>query len=145
MVETIPVGTLVELRTDVENEGRFYRAGTKAEINYYITAEEDDEGKAFYWLVSPGSRHDNEFWAYPEDILIVMTAEEWKASRRVPTLAEATEWVADSLGDIADMGTVDEANMDVEDGTVEFSGTTVHGMAFTFTVKIEEAPYEPHY
>lgn len=144
MVEIIPVGTLVELNTDVVNDGHVYSTGTKAEINYYISAEEDDEGKAFYWLVFPGSRHDNEFWAYPDEITILQTAEEWKASRRIPTLAEATRFIADHLGDIGGMGEVDESYGDPDDGTVEFAGTTEHGVAFVFSVRIE-GPYDAHY
>lgn len=133
MTEPMQPGSVGRLTKDVPGEMRKFYRGTLFTVEDYVSEEQSEDGEAFYWgSVGDGMGNLTVSVANCERHL---SAEE-AATRRIPTLAEATEWLGTTTGDIADMGVVDETFWDVTDGTVEFCGTTEDGLPFAIHAKI---------
>lgn len=126
---------------DLYDSKRTYPEGFEFEVEMFEKDYGEHEGdKDFiqgdYYMGNANGGYSNV--AVPADsVRMVMSAEEM-ANRQGPTLAQLTEWVADSLGDIADSGTVHSSDRNDAEGTVEFFGTMENGLEFTFSVKITD-------
>jgi len=113
---------------------RTYPKGHEFEVTDYVSAEESEDGVAFYWGNSGGGFGNV---AVPASLVEqVLTAEEMR-NRTPPSLAALTR-VLHSLSGQDGVGfTLDEVDGHGHpDGTVDVYGETSNGLRFGFTVTI---------
>jgi hypothetical protein len=123
----LPEGTHARVVRFVE--GFEARVGTEFEVEDYVTAEQAEDGVAFYW----GSRHGgiNNVTAAASSIEVVRTAEQMRA-RRVPTCEE----VARGLSLLGDHDTFDCDETEPDGSLVTCYGATPDGLRVAVEVRV---------
>jgi hypothetical protein len=100
-------------------------------IEDYVSAEEAEDGKPFYWANSPHGFND--VTLEPHEFEVVMTAEQAKA-RKPPTVEEVAAALASSALDSYDDFEITESYR--ESGGFEVGGETHDGLRFEAEIKV---------
>lgn len=120
-------GTLVRVVNFAE--GFEARVGTEFEVEDYVSAEEAEDGVAFYWGSNNGG--SNNVTAAAAGLEVVRTAEEMRA-RTIPTCEE----VARGLNLLGDHDVFDADEIEPEGAHVILYGSTPDGLRVAVDVKV---------
>lgn len=134
-IEIGAMGRILRQTDNLDSRGRTYRRGETFVIEDYVSAEESEDGFAFYY----GSHNEgfNNVCVRAKDVEQVMSAEEVH-NRRPPSTKEILDAVASQmLGSWGNLD-IDESNKDTEAGVVEFYGSTTDGLRFSFTLAVRD-------
>lgn len=136
MSKTLESGTLAKITHDStsEWEGGGYKAGRLIEIEDFVSAEEAEDGIAFYWASSHGTGNMNDVCVSAEHVEVVKTANQMNA-RRIPTMEELRDFLGSALLDSGDTFEITETDRDGLGG-VEIAGKTHDGLRFAATIQI---------
>jgi hypothetical protein len=107
------------------------KPGFEFTVEEYISAEEAEDGTAFYWGSAQGGCNNVAAWA--SDIELVKTADEM-AARRIPTVPEVVELISSAL--IGAEG-VHETDRDGVSG-VEVYARAENGLTYGFRVHVTD-------
>ena len=120
---------------DLVNEGNTFREGLEFEVEDYATAEQSEDGKAFYY----GSTGDNynDVCVYEEDVEEARSLEEMRA-RTIPAPSEILNSLSSSFWGSNDGFDINLSTTNTTDNSIEFEGTTKEGLHFGFTFKLTE-------
>lgn len=123
-------GTLVRLIRDSDFAGAHQRQGLEIEVEEFVTAEEAEDGTAFYWGSARGGMNNVVF--RHEDVEVVRTASQ-QANREAPSREALLRAVGSMIitGD-SDGIRVTETGYDAEKGAIEVVAITDEGLEFTF-------------
>lgn len=139
-IEPGAMAVMVRDSVDLYN-GRGRRKGFEFEVEEFEADDgkhKDDPGYIvgdYYMGHTPGSYSDV---CVPAQDVALLRSKADMENRELPSQADLVEWLADSLGDFKDDGSINEADPDKDLGEVQFSGTTPEGLPFGFSVKITD-------
>lgn len=135
MSNILESGALAKITNDStkEWEGASYKAGRLIEIEDFVSAEEAEDGIAFYWASSHGTGNMNDICVAAEHLEVVKTAEQMSA-RRIPTMEELRDFLGSAL--LGNGDTFDITETDRDGAGVEIAGKTRDGLRFAATIQI---------
>lgn len=141
MTAPIEPGAMAFLLRDSKDlfNGYERRRGFEFEVEEFVPAFPEHEGDPDYIQVDYYEGHTSSGWSNvclaAEDVALLRTKEEMN-NRALPSVADLVEWLGDSLGDFKDDGSISEADLNKDEGEIEFAGVTPEGLPFAFSVKI---------
>jgi len=113
---------------------RTYPKGHEFEVTDYVSAEESEDGVAFYWGNTGGGFGNI---AVPANLVEQAMSAEEMANRTPPSLATLTGLLHELCGQDGVGYTIDEVDGHGQpDGVAQVYGETDHGLRFGFTVTI---------
>lgn len=124
-----PEGTLLRVTGYVE--GFDARVGTQFEVEDYVSAEDAEDGVAFYWGSTNGNL--NNVTAAASAVELVKTAEQMR-DRSVPTPTAMAHALGLSL--LGDHGLLEADETEVDDDCVLIYGETPDGLRAEVRVKV---------
>lgn len=140
-IEPGAMAVMVRDSVDLYN-GYVLRKGFEFEVEEFEADDgkhKDDPGYIvgdYYMGHTPGEYSD--VCVPAQDVALLRSKADMDA-RQEPTPAELAEWVADSLGDFKDTGSIHSADLNGKhNGEVEFYGTTPEGLTFGFKVEVTQ-------
>jgi hypothetical protein len=134
-IEIGAMGRMLRRTEHLDGGGRSYNRGDTFIIDDYVSAEESEDGYAFYY----GSRNEGygNVCVRARDVEQVMTVEEVRR-RELPSTKELLDAVSfQMLGGWGDID-IDETYKDPEAGVVELYGQTAEGLRFVFTLSVQD-------
>jgi hypothetical protein len=112
---------------------RQYPAGFEFEVEDFVSAEQSEDGRAFYWGNANGG--GNNVCVLAADVEQVKTAEEM-AMRALPEAKELLDFISSALLTDRDGIRIDEVER--SGGVIEAFGKTEEGLTFGFSFPVTE-------
>lgn len=133
--EPIEAGALARITRDIRDEenSRDRKKGDLVEIECYVSAEESEDGIAFYWASSNGTGNVNDVCIDADAVEIAKTADQMSA-RRIPSVEELRAYLGSAL--LGDTDTFNVTETDRDGNGVEIAGKTNDGLRFAATIQI---------
>lgn len=108
--------------------------GERFTIDDFVSAEESEDGVAFYNGSARGGFGN--VWIEADSVDVEMTADEARA-RKVPSLKEVRRFVAGLCGETGETFDIDESDYSGTGNRVSLYGETDDGLRFAITLAVE--------
>lgn len=141
MTEPMKRGAIAQVTTETENQltHRLLPKGYRFEVEDYVSAEESEDGRAFYWGSADGG--GNNVAVLAEFAEQVMSAEQ-ASQRTIPTRPKLAKEIGAALvrdgGDRSGFAIFECDGVTGDGVTTELFGKTDEGLSFGFRVRVEQ-------